>query len=265
MIPMVLQYVIQSFLQQKSLSIKSDQELLQEPEAQPVYYADEKTTDPVDATGLDITIKKGRRERRQDRMIKTKAEMSWNAGLRCFTERRDAWTGARIVKHPMDVAGSRAEEVEETRHSSSSKDGGSSTAGEDSEWEDCEIPIVDPILPEDNPIRAQITHAAYNTIYDKVVTQAMTPSIPINLKDVVGSCVQGWKRDGQWENKASSAPGNLRKRTGTFSSMLGLKSDPPLHPSIIDAKKDQGTQTGAFRRGYEKLFKKGRTASGSTI
>jgi len=199
-------------------------------------------------------------------MIKTKAEMSWNDGLRCFSERRNAWTGARIVKHPLNTAGGpRAEEVEEMRLSSSSKDGDSSTAGEDSEWEDSEIPIVDPILPADNPIRSQITNAAYNTIYDKVVTQAMTPSVPINLRDVVGSCVQGWKRDGQWENKSSSAPGNLRKRTGTFSSILGLKMEPPQHPNILDTKKDQGTQTGAFRRGYEKLFRKARSMSGSTI
>ena len=191
--------------------------------------------------------------------------MSWNVGLRCFNERRDAWTGARTVKHPVDTAKARAGEIEEMRLSTSSKDGDSSTAGDESEWEDSEIPILEPILPADNPIRAHITHAAYNTIYDKVVTQAMTPSIPINLKDVVGSCVQGWKRDGQWENKASLVPGNLRKRTGTFSSMLGLKSEPPQHPNILDGKKDPGTQTGAFKRGYAKLFRKGRSASGSTI
>lgn len=236
----------------------------QKPESKQEYYADEKTAEPVDATGLNFTIKKDRRGRRQDRRIKTNAEMSWNDGLRCFAERRNAWTGARVVKRPLTAKVA----AEEMRFSSSSKDGDSSSADEAddaSEWEDVEIPIVDPILPDDHPIRAQITKAAYNTLYDKVVSQAMTPSIPINLSHIVGSCVQGWKRDGSWENKSSSVPGNFRKRTGTFSSMLGLKTEPAPLPSIDNQTKDQGTQTGAFRRGYEKIFKKGRSASGNTI
>jgi hypothetical protein len=112
------------------------------------------------------------------------------------------------------------------------------------------------MLP-DSRIRAQIAPAAYKTIYDKVVEQGLTPACPINLKDVVGSCIDGWKRDGVWQNK--SDPAGNRKRAPTFSSILGLKIEPPKEKpaeNISAARKDHASQIGAFKRGFEKVFKK---------
>ncbi|KAG9243167.1 hypothetical protein BJ878DRAFT_512089 [Calycina marina] len=235
-------------------SYSDDMDSTPTPTARQIDYADEKTPDSIDSIRLEITVKRDRWRQRQARMQATKTEMEWNDGLLCWTERRDAWTGARPIKHSLHANGLVSAG---TRPSSSSKDGGSSTLNEDSEWEDTEIPIVDPILPAENPIRSQISHAAYNTIYDKVVNQGLTPSVPINLKDVVGSCVQGWKRDGSWENKQPSSPGSIRRRTGTFSSILGFKTDiPPSHAPVT--QRDEGSQTGSLRRGYQKLFKRNR-------
>jgi Protein of unknown function (DUF4050) len=109
----------------------------------------------------------------------------------------------------------------------SSEDGGSSTAVEpdpEDEWEeDIEIPIAPPLLPPENGMRATITPAAYNTIYDKIILQQLTPSCPMNLKDVTRSCVQGWKRDGEWPAK-SSVPDALagKKKKGRKLSVAGV-------------------------------------------
>ena len=60
------------------------------------------------------------------------------------------------------------------------------------------LPIPAPLLPPANPMRASITPALYNSIYEKVVVHSLQPSCPINLGDMVRACVAGWKRDGEW-------------------------------------------------------------------
>lgn len=60
------------------------------------------------------------------------------------------------------------------------------------------LPIPPPLLPPANPMRASITPALYNSIYEKVVVHSLQPSCPINLGDMVRACVAGWKRDGEW-------------------------------------------------------------------
>ncbi|KAI0181816.1 hypothetical protein GGR52DRAFT_568031 [Hypoxylon sp. FL1284] len=68
------------------------------------------------------------------------------------------------------------------------------------------IPVPQPLLPPATPMRASITPGTYLTIYDKIVLQTATPSCPINLNDVVRSCVSGWKRDGEWPPRAAEPP-----------------------------------------------------------
>lgn len=60
------------------------------------------------------------------------------------------------------------------------------------------IPIPPPLLPPANPMRASISPALYNSIYEKVIVHSLQPSCPINLGDLVRACVVGWKRDGEW-------------------------------------------------------------------
>ena len=67
------------------------------------------------------------------------------------------------------------------------------------------LPVPPPLLPPANPMRSSITPATYPSIYDRIVVHSMTPACPINLQDVIRSCVAGWKRDGEWPPRGSAA------------------------------------------------------------
>jgi hypothetical protein len=184
-----------------------------------------------DALGEAIKNSQSQRKRRRKKRIAE--EMAENDGVRCFIERRDAWTGARRVRHsrPAQLSPAPVEQLQKSR-SHSSEDGSSSTAmdpeteadGEEYWEDDTEIPVVPPLIPPENAMRASITPTAYNTIYDKVILQNLSPSCPINLKDITRSCVQGWKRDGEWPPK-SSVPDTLagRRRRKSLASLFGLE------------------------------------------
>jgi hypothetical protein len=75
------------------------------------------------------------------------------------------------------------------------------------------LPIPPPLLPPGNPMRSSITSAVYLSLYDKVVVHSLMPSCPINLKDMVRSCVAGWKRDGEWPPRPTAQdPGTIAVR-----------------------------------------------------
>lgn len=60
------------------------------------------------------------------------------------------------------------------------------------------VPVRPPLLPPGNPMRASITPSIYLSLYDKLVLNCLRPSCPVNLSDMIGSCVAGWKRDNEW-------------------------------------------------------------------
>lgn len=158
-------------------------------------------------------IRQDRKRRRRRRLAD---EASWNTGLDLFLQRRDAWTCARRLQRPR------------VRSPYVSRSQASTPAGDENApdgWEsDTEVPVARPLLPPANQMRQSIGPAAYNTIYDKVVVQQLTPICPLNLKDVVRSCVTGWQRDGQWP-PPPSVPDPITKRTRSMSiaSILGLQ------------------------------------------
>lgn len=78
------------------------------------------------------------------------------------------------------------------------------------------IPIPPPLLSPTHPARAAVTPSAYPVIYSRVVTQGITPSVPINLSDVVQALVQGWKDNGDWPPK-----GYLEADAGVGKGGLG--------------------------------------------
>lgn len=58
--------------------------------------------------------------------------------------------------------------------------------------------------------------------------QNLAPSVPINLKHVVGSLVQGWKDDGEWPPKSAiveKEAGGVGKRDGLREKIRGLRVD----------------------------------------
>ncbi|KAN0112583.1 Protein of unknown function (DUF4050) domain containing protein [Hyaloscypha variabilis] len=215
--------------------------------------------------GIGETIKRTVYERKRRRKKRLAEEMAWNEGLRCFVGRRDAWTGARRVSRPGMGFSPLKPTVTAQRSSLSSEDGGSSTAIEqdDDEWEeDIEIPIAPAILPQENAMRASILPAAYNTIYDKVVVQALTPSCPMNLKDITRSCVQGWKRDGEWPPKGTAQePAKKKTRKLSVAGLFGLEKHDEKEKEKEKAPVSPGekspTEKGAIRRSLQRILSLG--------
>ena len=143
----------------------------------------------------------------------TVQEASWNEGLRHFMERRDAWTGAKASS---PASSARNSVFDGPRSSSPGFQGAISTAAETEENQitdadlhirsstpiSIHVPVAPPLLAPDNEVRAAITPATYPSIYSKVIIQGLTPTIPINLRDVVSAVVEGWKKDGEWPPKS---------------------------------------------------------------
>lgn len=74
------------------------------------------------------------------------------------------------------------------------------------------IPVAPPLLPPNNALRASITPSVYLSLYDKVIIHSLQPSCPINLSDMLRSCVAGWKRDGEWPPRLTMAPTPIAKK-----------------------------------------------------
>ena len=205
-------------------------------------------------------IRKTGQERKRRLKKRLREDMDTNDGLRCFIERRDAWTGARHVPVP-----TRAPSTPK-RQSQSSGDGSSTAvefedADESDEFEDddTEIPIAPPLIPPTNAMRKSIQPDAYNTIYDKVILQQLTPSCPMNLKDVTRSCVQGWKRDGEWPPKSVPEPPGTRRRRMSVADLFSSdkRRNTPKQPAKEnegDKKKDKTNSPGTFKKIKHKIM-----------
>ncbi|TVY80373.1 hypothetical protein LSUE1_G007472 [Lachnellula suecica] len=189
--------------------------------------------------GVWETVQMTERKRKQRRQKRERAELEWNDGLRCFTERRDVWTGARQVSR-------RTRASSPPKRLSLSSGDGSSTAVETEdvdEWEDydIEIPIAPPLIPPTNGMRAGIGPEIYDTIFDKVIMQQLTPSCPINLSDVINSCVKGWKRDGEWPPKSTvpESPKSRRRRSISVATLFSTNSNNPANAGAAREKKKE--------------------------
>ncbi|ROW17029.1 hypothetical protein VPNG_01252 [Cytospora leucostoma] len=102
------------------------------------------------------------------------------------------------------------------------------------------LPIAPPLLPPANPMRASITPALYNSIYEKVVVHSLQPSCPINLGDMVRACVSGWKRDGEWPPRPMdpepAAVVAVRRRKSTASAAAsGMPQGASGHLAVAGA------------------------------
>lgn len=203
--------------------------------------SEEKTSNS--SSNSDSSRKSSMLYRRKRRLKEELAkEMTWNDGLCCFTARRDAWTGAQITPKPKSLNLSPSSSETEVNQKVLK-------ASEKKLMEEIvEIPIVPPLLPPENYFRSCITPRAYNTIYDKVIMNSVTPACPINLKHIIRSCVQGWKRDGQWPPSASGlVEGSLPSRNSIASLLTQnepKESDQKDDKSKSDALEPQKTKDG---------------------
>ncbi|KAL9106481.1 MAG: hypothetical protein Q9227_008512 [Pyrenula ochraceoflavens] len=175
--------------------------------------------------------------RRKAKRKREKEEMEWNIGLRTWTARRNAWTGATKTKPPrrlrrkarssQDRPGTSSADstlVDNRSEQSSIRplsppDSHSDLDMGESELEKSDtdsdassdgrgpyLPIHPPLLPSSNVVRAAIGPNLYPMIYSKVVVQGLSPSVPIPLTHLVKAVVRGWKDEGNWPPKGSNEP-----------------------------------------------------------
>lgn len=210
---------------------------LEDPKPDPYKY------DSPDSLHQPVLLRKRKKRRR------VKEEMEWNEGLRIYAERRDAWTGARTrprtppptFKPPFESPYSQAQPP--TDDATSSPPSPRTV-----------VPIVPPILPPNHPIRATVQPATYPQIYSKIVIQGLSPTVPINLKDVVNSLVIGWKKDGEWppKNDAEKA-GQAQAATTGVGMGMGMGGHPrkAVRRSVGKVKRVLGFGHGEDEGGEE--------------
>ncbi|KAI1433047.1 hypothetical protein GGR50DRAFT_670636 [Xylaria sp. CBS 124048] len=136
------------------------------------------------------------------------------------------------------------------------------------------LPVLPPLLPAANPMRASITPASYTAIYDKIIVHGLTPACPVNLADVLGSCVAGWKRDGEWPPRpAEPAPvpvvqkkkrkdSNADKRSSTSRRLsfnllrrLSAGSDPTIvAESPTTSKHEDSNPSKGMKRSIQRVL-----------
>lgn len=187
--------------------------------------------DSPDAIGTSLTEKKTKKRKVFEE------EMEWNEGVRTYAKRRDAWTGAtnhwpgkrkrmgpgfekgltRNGSNSTDISGEWPLATSSPKQSSSADSMAPAEEGP-GPW----LPVYPSLLPDDNPVRANITPAAYTTIYSKVVIQSLTPTVPIPLTHMTQALIQGWKAEGAWPPQ-STAPVTVVSHEGTKKSSGLLK------------------------------------------
>lgn len=121
------------------------------------------------------------------------------------------------------------------------------------------VPIAPPLLPPNNPLRASITPSVYLNLYDKVIVSNLQPSCPINLGDMLRSCVAGWKRDGEWPPRSAatmdqSIAARRRKRA---AAQDGSSSNVTRRLSfgLLGRDKDDESRTGkGIRRSLQRAL-----------
>ncbi|KAL7928681.1 hypothetical protein V8C35DRAFT_317491 [Trichoderma chlorosporum] len=124
------------------------------------------------------------------------------------------------------------------------------------------LPIPHPILPPNNSFRASITPSIYLSLYDKVILNNLQPSCPINLADMIRSCVTGWKRDGEWPPKPAPEPIVITMRrkkakkaaTTTTGASVGITAR-RMSFGLLGRDKDDESHAGmGIRKSLQKVL-----------
>lgn len=108
-------------------------------------------------------------------------------------------------------------------------------------------------------MRKGINERAYATIYDKVVLQSQTPFCPINLSVVTKSCVEGWKRDGEWPPKSGEMEGVIASvKKANFGGNGSITKDTESRDGVGGSK-----SKSVLRRSLQKVMVAVRERAGS--
>jgi hypothetical protein len=201
----------------------------------------------------DVSNRRLARKRKRKELLEE--EMQWNDGLNHWTIQRDAWCVAKTAEQVREFESRQGEEVKtdsastsvsvgstpRTSTSSASAQAAStstSATSPDANTTVAGLPVASPshmlvpvmakILPH-HPVRKKISPAMYPEIYNKIIVQARTPSVPINLSVMIWALVQGWIDDGEWPPKPGPIEKSLtKKKSGgvkqSFARILRITS-----------------------------------------
>ena len=203
-----------------------------------------------DIAGMAEDISNRRLARKRKRKELLEEEMQWNDGLSHWTMQRDAWCVAKTAEQVREFESRQGEEAKtdsastsasvgstpRTSTSSASAQAASTSTSATSPGANTSVagmpvappshmlvPIMPKILPH-HPIRKKISPAMYPEIYNKIIVQARTPSVPINLSVMIWALVQGWIDDGEWPPKPGPVEKSLAKKKGHGGVKDGVKS-----------------------------------------
>ncbi|KAM4066923.1 mitochondrial AAA ATPase [Hirsutella rhossiliensis] len=121
------------------------------------------------------------------------------------------------------------------------------------------VPVGQPLLPPNNSLRASITPAVYVSLYDKVVINNLQPACPVNLSDMLRSCIAGWKRDGEWPPRAAVVDSTLtirrHKKAAATGSEYGGNVARRMSLGLLGREKDDEYRTGkGIRRSLQRAL-----------
>lgn len=203
----------------------------------------------------EASLEQRRQRRKKRRRKRLEEEMQWNDGLACFTARRNMWTCARPgapVSNPSNEASMSSSDDSMMVNSNAPRTNGrflSPTATEPSKstsdtipaaaaaTDILVIPLCAPLIPPTNAIRTTIKPAIYPNLYSKIVEQGLTPSIPVNLSDIVRACVHGWQEAGEWPPKESVAPTTATGSVNGRRKVAARNSHPHIRKGVESVKK----------------------------
>lgn len=223
-----------------------------------------------DSVAAQLQERRSARKRKRNEALRE--EMQWNKGLELFVNRRDEWCCARpaaevrLAERKSSAAERRVPAVAATETGSTSSSPRSSTSSTPPQTTtstpgtspsatpdsltvappstispdlDILIPLAPSLLPT-HPIRRKISQNMYPEIYSKVILQSRTPSVPINLSNLVKALVQGWKDDGEWPPKAGPVEPSLGKKKGGEGGGIrhGIKKVLRVTGVVAEGKKD---------------------------
>jgi len=211
----------------------------------------EDRSESSESAAQDISNRRTARKRKRKELLEQ--EMTWNDGLSHWTLQRDAWCVAKTLDQVRSLEQGREKEIKaEAVSASASASAGStprtstssaaspramstSTNGTSPDTNiniagmsvtppsHMLVPVMAKILPH-HPIRRKMSPGMYPEIYNKIILQSRTPSVPINLGVMIHALVKGWIDDGEWPPKPGPVEKSLTKRKAHGSVKDGVKS-----------------------------------------
>ncbi|KAM3415350.1 hypothetical protein BST61_g8879 [Cercospora zeina] len=186
--------------------------------------------DGPDSVGTQVNDHRLARKRKRHQALQD--EMKWNDGLAHWTRRRDVWCCARGSQETTKKKKKKKQRPSKQgqRLRDPSTPGSSPSATPDAAVPtttsaskislDVLVPIAPPLLPN-HPVRRRITTSMYPEIYNKIILQSRTPSVPINLLTLIHALVQGWKSDGEWPPKIGPLEKSIGRKKGAGAGHEG--------------------------------------------